>query len=94
MLKRIFACKLSDDFSGFVDTCGTDKARIGKQDNHVIINGVRILLRTETTHVSTLHYIKYAVTYITSSGESETDTLCLENYFSLSIIEKVVKLNF
>ena len=24
-LKRIFACKLSDDFSGFVDTCGTGK---------------------------------------------------------------------
>ena len=23
--KKIFACKLSDDFSGFVDTCGTDK---------------------------------------------------------------------
>ena len=22
---RIFACKLSDDFSGFVDTCGTGK---------------------------------------------------------------------
>ena len=25
MSKRIFACKLSDDFSGFVDTCGTGK---------------------------------------------------------------------
>ena len=24
-VKRIFACKLSDDFSGFVDTCGTGK---------------------------------------------------------------------
>ena len=24
-VKRIFACKLSDDFNGFVDICGTDK---------------------------------------------------------------------
>ena len=24
-VKRIFACKLCDDFSGFVDTCGTGK---------------------------------------------------------------------
>ena len=24
-VERIFACKLSDDFSGFVDTCGTGK---------------------------------------------------------------------
>ena len=24
-VKKIFACKLSDDFSGFVDTCGTGK---------------------------------------------------------------------
>ena len=24
-VKKIFACKLSDDFSGFVDTCGSDK---------------------------------------------------------------------
>ena len=24
-VKRIFACKLSDDFSGFVDTCETGK---------------------------------------------------------------------
>ena len=28
--KKIFACKLSDDFSGFVDTCGTGKR------NHVV----------------------------------------------------------
>ena len=35
MQKRIFAGKLSDDFSGFVDTCGTGKRnkRIGKQVN-------------------------------------------------------------
>ena len=25
-VKRIFACKLSDDFSGFVDTRGTGKS--------------------------------------------------------------------
>ena len=24
-VKKIFACKLGDDFSGFVDTCGTGK---------------------------------------------------------------------
>ena len=24
-VKKIFACKLCDDFSGFVDTCGTGK---------------------------------------------------------------------
>ena len=24
-VKKIFACKLSDDLSGFVDTCGTGK---------------------------------------------------------------------
>ena len=24
-VKKIFACKLSDNFSGFVDTCGTGK---------------------------------------------------------------------
>ena len=29
-VKRIFACKLSDDSSGFVDTCGTGKCnRVG-----------------------------------------------------------------
>ena len=29
-VKRIFACKLSDDFSGFTDTCGTGKRnRVG-----------------------------------------------------------------
>ena len=46
MKRRIFACKLSDDFSGFVDTCGTGKRNctgalvLGKGRIQIIVVGM------------------------------------------------------
>ena len=82
--KRIFACKLSDDFSGFVDTCGTGKrngaggARSMKRENFMLIQ--------KETMFYDLH-----VPHFNPSEQSMAFTLsaCLNAYKALTLLTEI-----